>query len=414
MNNGPVNLSALPDAAENEAATAKSTPLPADVRLLQRDDFDRNVWCVMGAPIDVADVPSAVTTVEAAIRDGERLSFVTPNVNWLVRALNDKEARRQVIDADLSLADGAPLVAMAKMLGVPVRERTAGSDLFEALRQRPAFGRRMKVFFFGGRDGAAEAAFKSVNDDRGGMEAVGWLNPGFGDVEAMSSDAIIDEINAADPDFIVVALGAAKGQAWIDHNQDRLNASAIAHLGAVVDFTAGTVERAPKWVAKSGLEWLWRIKADHALWKRYAKDGTALIGLSARRLPSQLTAAKSGKAHTPAKADISRSGAGVQIGLSGDLIHENLAPVRKVFREAAKARATVTLDLKDAGVFDRAFLGLVLMLEKHLTRSAAAIEIVNATPRQIRLFRANAMDYRIVKDAETGSGALPAQNVAVS
>ena len=414
MNNGPVSVSALPDAAEHKTALGRPTPTHADIRLLQRDDFDRNVWCVMGAPIDVADVPSAVTTVEAAIRDGERLSFVTPNVNWLVRALKDKEARRQVIDADLSLADGAPLVAMAKMLGVPIAERTAGSDLFEALRQRPAFGRSIKVFFFGGRDGAAEAAFNSVNEDRGGMEAVGWLNPGFGDVEAMSSDAIIDKINAADPDFIVVALGAAKGQAWIDYNQNRLNASAIAHLGAVVDFTAGTVERAPKWVARSGLEWLWRIKADRALWKRYAKDGTALIGLSASRLPSQLTGGKGASSGTVASADISRTSTGQRIGLSGDLIHGQLGLVRKAFREAAKTGANVTLDLKDTGVFDRAFLGLVLMLEKHLTRSGGVIELMNATPREIRLFRSNAMDYRIVEDAEVQPSSLPAQNVAVS
>jgi len=414
MNNGPVKVLFPTDVADEETPPGKAAPAPADIRLLQRDDFDRNVWCVMGAPIDVADVPSAVTTVEAAIRDGERLSFVTPNVNWLVRALKDKEARRQVIDADLSLADGAPLVAMAKMLGVPVRERTAGSDLFEALRQRPAFGRKLRVFFFGGRDGAAQTAFEAVNNDRGGMEAVGWLNPGFGDVEAMSSAAIIDEINAAEPDFIVVALGAAKGQAWIDFNKTRLNASAIAHLGAVVDFTAGTVERAPKWVAKSGLEWLWRIKADRALWKRYAKDGAALVGLSVRRLLTQLAAGKNGGAGKAAKADIFRSGSGLRINLSGDLVHAQLAPIRKAFREAAKAGANVRLDLQEVGDFDRAFLGLVLMLEKHLTHSNAVIELMNAAPHEIRLFRSNAMDYRIVEDAKTQSSAIPVQNVAAS
>ena len=66
---------------------------------IRRDDFDRDVWCLLGLPVDIADVQSAVSEIEGAARDNRRLSFVTPNVNWLVRALKDKEARRQVIDS---------------------------------------------------------------------------------------------------------------------------------------------------------------------------------------------------------------------------------------------------------------------------------------------------------------------------
>ena len=160
----------LPD----EKAEGPRAPQGA-VAALRRDDFDRDVWCVMGLPVDAMDITRALSEIDAAARTRQPLSFITPNVNFLVRAMKDETARREILNADLSLADGAPLVWMAKMLGAPVTARVAGSDLFEALRRRPAYaGRPLKVFLFGGRAGAAEAAFKALNGEKAGVEAVGW------------------------------------------------------------------------------------------------------------------------------------------------------------------------------------------------------------------------------------------------
>ncbi|MGD9801261.1 MAG: WecB/TagA/CpsF family glycosyltransferase, partial [Parvularculaceae bacterium] len=149
-------------------------------------------------PVDLATAPEAVQAIETAVRDRQPLSFVTPNVNFLVRCLRDSTARREIINADLSLIDGAPLVALGRLAGVPIRERCAGSDVFNALRLRPGFpGRRLKVFFFGGREGAAQAAAEAVNKEARGVEAVGFLNPGNGDVASMSDDETIAAVNAA-------------------------------------------------------------------------------------------------------------------------------------------------------------------------------------------------------------------------
>ncbi len=384
-------------------------PSGADGRATQlapRDDFDRDVWCLLGLPVDAASVDRAVAEIDAAVRTGRKLSFVTPNVNWLVRVLRDGAARREVLDADLSFIDGAPLVAMARMLGVPAPSRVAGADIFEALRRRPGFGaRRTRVFFFGGRDGAGAAAAAALDKEQGGVEAVGSLNPGFGEVEAMSAPEIIAEINAARPDFVVVALGAAKGQAWIDRNKDRLDAPVIAHLGAVVDFTAGQVARAPEIVKKLGLEWLWRIKEEPALWRRYVGDGAALLTIIARRLAPQLLALRhrpAGKAAaiTPAAADVRRSASRTVIVLSGAFTTASLAAARKAFRTAAAHGADVVLDFSALCEFDRSFLGLVLMLEKHVARSGRTLYVDGATGRHRATLRANAMDYRSVATAE--------------
>jgi len=382
-----------------------------------RDDFDRDVWCVLGVPVDMTDIATAAGDVERAVRDRTRLSFVTPNVNWLVRARQDPAARRAIINADLSLADGAPLVALARLLGAPLKSRCAGSDLFEALRARPGFaGRRMRIFFFGGRDGSAEKAAATLDAEGRGMEAAGWLNPGFGDVESMSADAIIEEINAANADFIVVSLGAMKGQAWIERNQDRLAAPVISHLGAVVDFTAGAVKRAPRWMSKAGLEWAWRIKEEPALWRRYAGDGVILAGLCVRRaLPQYMAGLISGLTiggradpmgaeNQPAGAEAAAHHDGVYVRLSGNLCTGDLDPVRRVFREAARRASAgrVVLDFSRANKLDRAFLGLLLMLEKTLARRGGEILVAGLTRAQSGLLKANAIRYTQTEPLEEG------------
>lgn len=363
---------------------------------LAGDDFDRDVWCILGLPIDAADIPCAVEAVETAVRTRRRLSFVTPNVNWLVRALRDAKTRRQALNADLSLADGAPLALIARLLGAPIG-RAAGSDLFEALSLRPGFpGRRVRVFFFGGREGSAEAAHAALARAPSGLEAAGWLNPGFGDAASMSGERIIAEINAAAPDFVVVALGAAKGQDWIEANQHRLAAPAIAHLGAVVDFAAGAVRRAPPFIAAIGLEWAWRIAEEPALWRRYGRDALGLGGILATRFAPQVFLGR-GRGRGGAEAAVERRPDGVVVHLSGALAHGGLSPVRAAFREAAAAGAPVILDFRDVRSVDRAFLGLVLMLEK--TLPAGGLKTAAASRPLAALLAANAMVYPVCQIA---------------
>ncbi len=399
--------------ATKQASIQNPAP-PADAPariapLRQTDEFDRKVWSVLGVPVDALDPQSAVAAIERAARDGERLSFVTPNVNFLVRATCSPEERRRLVDADLSFVDGAPLVAIGRLLGMKGLTRCAGSDVFDALRRRPAFaGRRIRVFFFGGREGAAEAAAAELARENRGLEAVGALNPGFGDLESISTAAVIDAINAARPDFLIVALGASKGQEWIDANLDRLNAPVVAHLGAVVDFTAGSIARAPVLFRRAGLEWAWRIAAEPSLWRRYWNDACALAAIVFTRLTPALGAGR--RSGVPASAALSSESGVVRIALGGDLCADDLAPVRSAFRAAGRGAGDVILDFTQAGAVDAAFLGLALVLEKALRRRGAVIRIAGASAAHRRLLKAHAMTYE-----PASSGAPKAsENVDVS
>ena len=371
---------------------------PGADRLASRDDFSRNVWCLMGLPIDAVTMDDAVRAVATSVEDRQRLSLVTPNVNWLVSALANPEMRRMVIDADLSVADGMPLVAMAKQLGMPITERVAGSDLFERLHDQPT---PIRVFFFGGRDGAAEKAFETLRAaQNSALKAAGWLNPGFGDVATMSTPQIRKTINDSNPDFVVVALGAQKGQAWIDYNQSHLDPPILSHLGAVVDFTAGSVERAPEWMANNGLEWAWRIKADPALWRRYGNDAKALAGLGATRFAPQLSIAQwlapKGSATSSTGIIVDELEGRTRITLSGEITAATIEMAIDPFRDAANTDCDVVLSLAHANRIDQRFLGLCLMLEKHKTRQGKEIFLDRPSAKIKSLFENNAMAYASV------------------
>lgn len=366
------------------------------------DDFDRDVWCVLGLPFDRVSVAQASDIVIDSARAGRRLSFITPNAHWLARSAKDPEARRQAVDSDLSLADGAAIVALARLLGVPLPGRCAGSDLFDALRARPAVARRrLKVFFFGGREGAARGAHHALGAaGPSGVESAGWLDPGSGDVESMSGPAMIGQINESGADFVLVALGAAKGQAWIERNQKRLMAPIVAHLGAVVDFTAGSIRRAPKFFRRLGLEWAWRIYAEPALWRRYSADAWTLASIFLRQLAPQWRLGRETNKNASAPAAVLSAAADhVCVKLTGAHFHSGLDPARAAFRAAAAAGVPVRIDLTGCSGIDRAFLGLCLMLEKRLNPNGLTIEAVCADQRMARLLVLNGFPASIAVSA---------------
>lgn len=243
------------------------------------------VITIAGLPFHRVNTQQAVRCLAEAMRDRKRLFLSTPNLNFLVAAQTDEAFKQSVLVSDMSVADGMPILWLARKQGTPLPERVAGSDVFDALRRgagQGVLGRAVKVFFFGGPPGVAQQACDVLNAEhaRGGpMQGVGALSPGFGSVQDMSTPEVLQAINQSGADFLVVALGAKKGQAWILHNLPQLQVPVVSHLGAVVNFVAGTVRRAPVRWQRWGMEWLWRIKEEPTLFARYWHDGWCLLRL---------------------------------------------------------------------------------------------------------------------------------------
>lgn len=368
-------------------------------------DFSRNVHCLLGLPFDVAGLDGAVTTVAQAVRQRKPLFVSTPNLNFLVACQADTSFRDSVIHSELSLADGMPVVWLARLLRIPITERVAGSTLFEALRKRPASPQTptVSVFFFGGPDGVAKAAGDKLNEAPAeSIRCVGTLSPGFGSVQDMSDAATLNHINQSGADFVVVSLGARKGQAWIEHNRAVLQAPVISHLGAVVNMVAGAIQRAPLWMQRTGLEWLWRIKEEPTLWRRYFDDGRALLRLlTTRVLPLawiNRTANPSPSQIQTAQLTVLNSDDGVRITLAGPWVAENLGRLRQALTEATAKQQSVLLDLSAVTFADSAFFGILLLLYGHQNRVGLPLQVTPASDVVRRLAYLSGVEFLLAAE----------------
>ena len=357
-------------------------------------DLYRDVYCLFGLPFDAVSLPEAVCKVRKAAQTQTRLFLSTPNLNFLIASQTDAAFRQSVIHSDLSVADGMPIVWLARLLGLPIRERVAGASIFQSLMAPSSTtgshgeaAKPVRVFFFGGPEGVAQAAHETINSApapsgllRSGVVSVGYASPGFGTVEDMSTPAIVQEINASHADFLVVSLGASKGQAWIERNRGMLRTPVLSHLGAVVNFVAGKIDRAPAWVQRIGFEWLWRIKEEPALWRRYLADGKALIRLLAARVAPlawlNVTKHPCHKNTKPSGAIVVEQGPWRVVSLQGPWMRTNLDPLRALLTQAAHEEWRVKLDLQKVTFVDAAFLGTLMLFADYQTNSANAALVV--------------------------------------
>jgi N-acetylglucosaminyldiphosphoundecaprenol N-acetyl-beta-D-mannosaminyltransferase len=345
-------------------------------------DFHRDVHCLLGLPFDAVDMAGALQRVRKAAIERVPCFISTPNLNFLIGCRADSGFRDSVVHSDLSIADGMPLVWMARLLAVPITQRVAGSDLFAQLGK--GLTAPLRVYFFGGAPGVAQTACQRLNEAAPGLVCAGFESPGFGSIADMSGDQSIEKINASRPDFLVVSLGAKKGQAWIEHNRARIAAPVISHLGAVVNFIAGTVKRAPGWVQKSGLEWLWRIKEEPGLWRRYFRDGLALLDLLVTRVVPyawflrrrQVDADELAKAAVDMKEDAQCC----VVHLRGAWTKRNIGPLRDCFAKAVVAGQDVRLEMSGVTYIDSAFVGLVTLLHGHQQQHNRQLQI--SSPRE--------------------------------
>lgn len=363
-------------------------------------DFQRDVYCLLGLPIDAIEMGRAVRRIREAALGNTRCFVSTVNLNFLMAAARNPAFRASVLHSDLCTADGMPLVWIAKLLGLPIRERVAGADLFEQLAGHP--GPPLKVYFFGGPDGVAAAACKRLNDGSTGLRCVGIDSPGFGSVEEMSSDERIDRINQSGAQFLVVALGAAKGQAWIELNRARLVVPVLCHLGAVVNFAAGTVRRAPRWLQATGGEWFWRVLQEPTLWRRYWADGVSLAHtLWGTVLPLWIQRRREHLDHAPppTRMAVQHSVAGTLIELAGVWHQGSLAPLRKALTSLRKQPGSVTLKMAEDCRVDQAFIGL-LMLAHGASQALGQFSILCASTEAKESFERNLAGYLLAADVQ--------------
>jgi N-acetylglucosaminyldiphosphoundecaprenol N-acetyl-beta-D-mannosaminyltransferase len=367
------------------------------------DDLSREVYCILGIPIDAIGMPAVLHSIDAAAANTAPFLISTPNLNFLISSQTDPEFRESLLLSDLCPPDGMPIVWIARLMGIPIKRRIAGSDIFEALKARRGPERPLKIFLFGATDLVAAAAAERLNSNSVGLQCVGWLCPGFGNVDELSADRFIDQINASGADFLVAALGARKGQLWLKRNHLRLRIPIRAHLGATINFQAGTVTRAPRVMQKLGLEWLWRIKEEPALFWRYWHDGTVLLRLLRTRvLPLAISErwqrlwadrTRHDFVIVHVENDPTVNEPTVTLRVFGDATFSQVPQAMVYFRGAIARQKSIVVDLSRTRGVDARFLGLFLMLRKQLKSSGSGLRFVGVSRPLERQFALNGLGY---------------------
>jgi len=197
---------------------------------------------------------------------------VTPNVDHIVKLEKDKAFQNAYANALFALPDGKPLLWASRLIGCPITERIAGSDLF--CRLLPLCEKKNKsIYLLGASDEIRQKAIGQMVDQYPALKISGSCSPPFGfEKNDRLNNQIIESINEAKPDFLFIFLGAPKQEKWINEHINRLDIRLAFCLGASLDFYAGEFKRAPLWMQQMGFEWFWRMLYDRRLIKRYLID----------------------------------------------------------------------------------------------------------------------------------------------
>ena len=227
---------------------------------------------LLGIPFDNLTIAEALGRIDDMVASGHPHYVVTANVDFCVQSFEDVELRRILVEAHLTLCDGTPLLWASRLFGNPLPERVAGADLVPMLINR-ASEKGYRIFFLGGAPQVTQQAVQRLERLYPQVVIAGHYSPPFQPLVDLNHDEIVERIRAARPDLLFVSFGCPKAEKWMAMHYRRLGVPVSIGVGATIDFLAGNVRRAPNWMQRAGLEWLFRMAQEpQRLCRRYARD----------------------------------------------------------------------------------------------------------------------------------------------
>lgn len=242
----------------------------------------------MNTEVDNLSMKEALDAVKELIENKKCGYVVTPNIDHIVQLECGGEICDVYKNASLILTDGKPLIWISKLYKNPIKEKISGSDLFPLLCEMAA-KKKYKMYFLGAAEGVAAKAAENLKVKYPGLQVVGTYSPPFGfENSEREMDKIESQIKSVKPDILIVGLGCPKQEKFMYHYSKQLEIPISLGLGASLDFEAGSIKRAPRWMADHGLEWLFRITQDpKRLAKRYLNDIVSIVPLVVKYWPKE-------------------------------------------------------------------------------------------------------------------------------
>jgi N-acetylglucosaminyldiphosphoundecaprenol N-acetyl-beta-D-mannosaminyltransferase len=240
---------------------------------------------VLGVGISAIDMEMALTRIASWVDQRIPHYVCITGVHGVMECRRDPELRRIHNASGLTTPDGMPMVWAGRLVGAHWMRRVYGPDLMEALSGLAA-QRGWGFYLYGGKEGVAERLAERLTMRHPGLRVVGAYSPPFRPLSSAEAEEVIGRINQAAPDIVWVGLGTPKQERWMDEYHRRLHAPVLIGVGAAFDFLSGDVQQAPRWVQRSGFEWLFRLAQEpRRLAARYLRNNPVFLLEIARHRP---------------------------------------------------------------------------------------------------------------------------------
>ncbi len=227
---------------------------------------------VLGVGISVLNLDSALQAVAGALERKSKGYICVTGVHGVIEAQKDGTLRSILNHSFLNTPDGMPMVWLGKLQGFSRMDRVYGPDLMLLICDFTK-DKNYKHFLYGGAPGVAEQLKGRLEKRFPGLKIAGTYTPPFRPLDAAEEQRFIESVGALKPDIIWVGLSTPKQEKFMSEFWQRLDATLLVGVGAAFDFHAGRVKQAPRWVQRSGLEWLFRLGCEpRRLWRRYLRN----------------------------------------------------------------------------------------------------------------------------------------------
>ncbi len=221
---------------------------------------------LMGVDIDSLTADQFLDRIEDYVQSGSPHQVSYLNADCLNKCWSDQRYRETIQASDLVYADGMGVVWASRLFGHPLPERLNANDLMPEFCRR-AEEKAYKIFLLGGEEGVAQKAGEDLKQKYPNLQIVGWHHGYFPEDE---EPHVLETIRSAQPDILIVGMGAPKQELWIRRNLEALGVPVAWGVGGLLDYSVKGLRRAPVWMRRAGMEWLWRLCLEpKRLWKRY-------------------------------------------------------------------------------------------------------------------------------------------------
>jgi N-acetylglucosaminyldiphosphoundecaprenol N-acetyl-beta-D-mannosaminyltransferase len=231
---------------------------------------------VLGCPISKLSLADFVASAERFIGSGEPHYIAVVNVAKVVKMRSDRDLEKTIQSAHLIGADGVPLVWASRLLGNPLPGRVNGTDLMYRLLER-ANEKGYRIFFFGAEEEILRKVLERVRTEYPGVKIAGFHNGYFNPTD---ESTIVSKIRTAQADILFIGFGTPKKELWVKRYLKAMGVPVVHGVGGSFDVLAGAIPRAPLWMQRNGLEWLFRLlREPRRMWRRYLVTNMLFIML---------------------------------------------------------------------------------------------------------------------------------------